>query len=241
MKREKGDRFPIPDAMPERFMGIVYAMLEPFGMDKVPEVMHYVELLAQAVDRHMFNAAHPEQTNRRENEGRRRFIAVFKQRHLHHTDLEYSRPVVPAEGHNIVSTIKTLEEKGFATDEFLQWVFEVFFEENPKFNPPSIKFVCSRFVVEKFIYENREKIRQKREDQARREEALRVIGRGREVIRLLRDSDRREEMGKMVEMLKRYRDGGIMMDELREYIQKAEKDSAGPQTNEGEANDGDKP
>lgn len=224
MKREKSDRFPIPESLPERFMGVIYSMLEPFNMDKVPEVMHYIELLSQAVDRHMFNKAHPEQANRKENEGRRRFIAIFKQRYLHHTDMEYSRPVVPEEGRNIVLTTKLIEEKGFTTDEFLEWVFDVFFEENPKFNPPSIKFVCSRFVVEKFLFENREVMKQKKEDQARRDEALKVIGRGRIVIRTLRDSGRKDEMEKMLDVFRRYRDRDIMMSELRAYIDKAEKE-----------------
>lgn len=49
MKQDKVERHPVPEDRLERFMGLVYSMVEPFGVDEVPEVMHYVELLWQAI------------------------------------------------------------------------------------------------------------------------------------------------------------------------------------------------
>lgn len=226
MKKEKTDRFPVPEEMPLRFMGIVSSMVEAFGIDKVPELMHYVELLGQAVDRHVFETMHSSGPQRRVADDRRKFIAIFKTRYLHATDLEYGRPVTPVDGKLIGQVVDSLEAKGFAVDEFLQWVFEVFLEENPKFNPPQMKFVCSAFAMEKFLYDNRDRAKQRKEDEFRKKEALDVINRARVIIRTERDAGRTEETGKVVEMLKKYRDGHIMLDELRKYVETVEKQSA---------------
>ena len=239
MKKDQPDRFPIPDELPERFMGIVYSMVEPFGIDKVPEVMHYVELLGQAIDRHVFDSMHVVGPHRKAVDDRRKFIAIFKQRHLHHTDLEYGRPVTPVDAKLIGQVVELVEEKGFSVDEFIQWVFEVFLEDNPKFNPPTVKFVCSRFVVDKFLYDNREKVKQKQENEIRRKEAMDVIVRARVVVRVAREVGCKERMDKMVEHLKNYRDGHIMLDELRGLVEQEEKEGRNT-ANGGEHGDGTK-
>jgi hypothetical protein len=223
MKKEKPDRFPIPDELPERFMGIIWSMVEPFGIDKVQEVMHYVELLGQAVDRHVFDSMHATGSHRKSVDDRKSFIVIFKQRHLHHTDLEYGHPVTPVDAKLIGQVVGMIEEKGFNTDEFLRWVFEVFLEDNPKFNPPTIKFTCSRFVVDKFLYENRDRAKQKQEDEIKKKEALDVIGRAKVLIRISRGAGLREDTEKVIERLKQYRDGHIMLDELRIFVESEER------------------
>ena len=40
------EKNPVPEGLEERFIGIIYSMVEPFGIDKIPEVMDYVELLS---------------------------------------------------------------------------------------------------------------------------------------------------------------------------------------------------
>jgi len=223
MSRDKVERFPIPDEPLERFMGMLYAMVEPFGVDKVPEVMHYVELLGQAVDRHVFESSHVAGSGKRTTADRRRFIAIFKARYLHATDLEYTRPMTPADAKLIGQVNELLEQKGFDAEEFLQWVFEVFLEENPKFNPPTLKFVCSHFVTEKFVYEHREQMVQKKKEEAAKTEALAVIGRARAVMRVARDEGRIGDAEKVVEALKKYREGCIMIGEVRISVEEAEK------------------
>ena len=224
MKKDKpSDRFPVPEELPERFMGIVYSMVEPFGIDKVPEVMHYVELLGQAIERHVFDSCHDVGSKRKSVEDRKRFIAVFKQRYLHATDREYDHPVTPVDAKLIGQVSDMIEEKGLNVEEFLQWTFEIFLEDNPKFNPPTIKLVCSRFIVDKFLYDNRDKAKQKREEEIVKKGAIDVINRAKVLIREARESSRTADMDKVVDMLKRYRDGGIMMDELRGFVEKEEK------------------
>jgi len=198
-------------------------MVEPFGIDKIPDVMHYVELLGQAVDRHLFETSQKMLTqHRKTNEDRRRFIAIFNQRYLQATDMEYDRPITPVEGKMITQTTKTIEAKGFTIDEFLQWVFEVFLEESPKFNPATIHLVCSRFVIDKFLYENRDKIKQKQEAELQKKDALDVVARARTALRSLRDMGKTQDQEKIVSLLKQLAAGGIMLEELRKEVERVE-------------------
>lgn len=221
MKREKTERTPIPEDTTERFMGIVYSMIEPFGIDKIPEVMHYVELLGQAVDRQIFEASHVS-TDRRASTERKRFITIFKTRYLHYSDMEYSRPITPAEAKLIGQVIDMIGSKGFDVDEFLQWLFDVFFDENPKFNPPSIKFSCSQFIVEKFLFEHREEMKKKKQDDIVKKDALDVIGRSRVLMRMAKEEGNQQTLDFIIDLLKRYRDGSIMLGDLRIEVEKLE-------------------
>ena len=86
MKKEKVDRASVPEGMAERFVGIVYSMVEAFGVDKIPDVMHHLELLGQAVEKHVSEtprAGVPDRTNVE----RRKFVAIYKNRHRFATDL----------------------------------------------------------------------------------------------------------------------------------------------------------
>jgi len=222
MKKEKVERFAVPETMPERFMGIVYSMVDAFGVDRIPDIMHHVELLGQAVERHVSESmciAAPDRTNME----RRRFITIFKSRYLHHSDMEYSRKVTEVDGKLMGRTIEYMNEKGFDTDEFLEWVFDVFLEENPKFEPATIQFVCSAFVVERFLFENKDKLKNRKEEAIIRADAEKVVERARVQIRVMRDARDEDGLKKIVELLKKYRNGGIMLQELRKNIDEIEQ------------------
>ena len=217
MKKDKVERFAVPELMPERFMGIVNSMVEAFGVDRIPDVMHHVELLGQAVERHMKESNSAEMPDRTNIE-RRRFVVIFKNRYLHHTDMEYTRPVTPVDGKLMGQTIGIMRDKGFDIEEFLKWVFEVFLEENPKFHPVTIKFVCSAFVIERFLFENKDLMKNRKEQMVVNADAEDVLGRARVQIRVMKDKGKKKELEKIVELLKNYRDGSIMLDGLREYV-----------------------
>jgi hypothetical protein len=225
MKRDKTERVPVPEDAAERFMGIIHSMVGAFGIDKITDVMHYIELLDQSVDRYLFDVKHQVSPQKKENEKRRRFIAVFEKRHLHHTDLDYSRPITAIDAKMIIQATEKIEEKGFTTDEFLQWVFEVFLVEEPKFNPPNIHFVCTNFVVEKFLYDNRDRIKQKQEEDIREKDALDVVNRARAVMRAYREASRGEDAEKIVILLKKYaKEGIISLEDVRMEVQRAEEE-----------------
>ena len=222
MKRDNVDRHAMPEDRLERFMGLVYSLVEPFGVDKVPEVQHYVELLGQAIERAVveskFNGG---STQHRMTADRRKFIAIFKNRYVALTDLEYNRAITGIDGKMIGQLITILVDKGFEVDEYLAWLFDDFLSENPKFCPPTIKFACGSLAVEKFMFLHKDQIKQKKEEQVRKKMSLDLISRARVLIRTFAND---EDMKKNIaEVLRGYRDGSIMLEKMRLDIEAIER------------------
>jgi hypothetical protein len=235
MKRDI-DRHAVPEGKLERFMGLVYSLAGPFGVDNVPEVYHYVELLGQAIERHLVESKFAGNSQHHQVGERKKFIAIFKARYLHLTDLEFTRTITGIEGRIINQLIKAISEHEMEVDEYLEWWFE-FLAENPKFCPPSIKFAGSNFCIEKFLYENREKIKKTKENKIKQKNALDLIARGRVLIRTF---DKNEDIKKkIVEMLQSYGSGSIMINKLQEFIEDMENQArqlSGQTLSEGEDN-----
>jgi hypothetical protein len=221
MKRDNVDRHAVPEDRLERFMGMIYALVEPFGIDEVPEVFHYVELLGQAIERQIVESKFAVNPQNKSTAERRKFISIFKNRYLHLTDLEYNRGITGVDGKMINQLTKILMDNGFEVDEFLAWLFDDYLKENPKFCPPAIKFCCSNFIVDKFLYEHKEQIKQRKEQNIRQKEALDLIGRARTLIRIFAEDKISKE--KVVKLLTGYRDGSIMIERLRSDIEALER------------------
>jgi hypothetical protein len=237
MKRDSVDRHAVPEDRLERFMGLVYSLVEPFGIEEVPEVYHYIELLGQAIERHIAESRFTGSPQGRLSVDRRKFISIFKNRYLSTTDLEYTRAITGIDGRLINQLNKALEDNGFEVDEYLTWLFDSFLSENPKFNPPSIKFACSNFAVEKFLYEHKDKIKQRREDKIRKKESMDLISRARILIRHYQDNAEMKNI--IVDVLKGYRDGGIMLEKMRSEIERIEKSVRETQVENTKVGDGD--
>lgn len=221
MKRDNVERHAVPEDRLERFMGLVYSLVEPFGIDSVPEVFHYVELLGQAIERQIVESKFSGAPQNRSTADRRKFISIFKNRYLHLTDLEYGRAITGVDGRLINQLSKVMSENGFEVDEYLTWLFDEFLDENPKFCPPSIKFSCSNFVVEKFLFEHRDQIKQRKEANIRQKESLDLISRARVLIRTFASSE--DVKKRIIEILTGYRDGSIMIEKMRKEIEDLEK------------------
>lgn len=221
MKRDNVERHAVPENRLERFMGLVYSLVEPFGIEEVPEVFHYVELLGQAIERQIVESKFAGSPQNRLAADRRKFITIFKNRYLHLTDMEYSRAITGVDGRLVNQLDKVLTDNGFEVDEYLTWFYDDFLNENPKFMPPTIKLSCSNFVVEKFLFEHREQIKQRKESQIRKKESLDLIGRARVLIRTCANDE--EAKKKIIEVLKGYRDGSIILEKMREVIEGLER------------------
>jgi len=177
--------------------------------------------LGQAIERQIVESKFAGTPQHRMSADRRKFISIFKNRYLHLVDQEYSRAITGVDGRLINQLVKVMTDNGFDVDEYLAWLFEQFLSENPKFCPPTIKFSCSNFVVEKFLYENKEKIKQRREDEIRKKASLDLIARGRVLIRIYASDENIKK--KIVDVLTGFRDGSIMIEKLREEIEFLEK------------------
>lgn len=96
-----------------------------------------------------------------ENDDIRKFIAVFRDRYVLETDMEYKSQIPPAEIGMIKAMVKKLADKSVGIEEYMDWIFDVFFED--KYNKekfvPGIKLVTGTFLASKFFMTNRDKIR----------------------------------------------------------------------------------
>ena len=221
-KKDNIDRHAMPEDHLERFMGLVYSLVEPFGVDQVPEVHHYVELLGQAIERAVveakFTGGSPQH---RMTADRRKFIAIFKNRYVSLTDLEYNRAITGVDGKMIGQLIQILTDKGFKVDEYLAWLFDDFLSENPKFCPPAIKFACGSLAIEKFLFLHKDQIKKNKEEQIRKKMSLDLIARARVLIRTFANDENMKK--KISEVLINYRDGSIILEKMRTDIETFER------------------
>jgi len=209
-------RTPIPESSVERFMVIVFSMVEDFGIDELPEVYRQVEMLGEAVDRHIWEQRHKVSPQRRVHNDRKRFISIFKARYLQLMDLEYRRKITPVDSKLMNQANRTLRDEGHDAESYLRWLFEEYLVDNPKFCPPSLKQVCSNFFLHKFIFESRQMGSVQAEQDAQEKEAHDVVSRGRV---LLRSGIGKEDSEKVRKALKDYSEGRIILHELRRLVE----------------------
>lgn len=82
------------------------------------------------------------------------FITLFKRKYLELTDLNFDCPITPLNQVNISRVIKKINASGGSFTEFIEWFFDDFcaLENNKQCMPPQINFMCSTFVVNKYLY-----------------------------------------------------------------------------------------
>jgi len=220
MSKDGSTKHPVPEDRAERFMGMVFVMAEMCGIEEYPEVYHYVELLSEAVGRHVFEKYHKVSPQKKVHNDRKRFITIFKTRYRQLMDLEYGKTLTPIEAKLINQTNRALAEAGFACDDYLAWLFEDFLVENPKFRPPTIKSICSQFFIHSFADANRELKDSKKRHELNKKEGLDLISRSRG---LLRGGMEKEDDKNMREVLNKYGSRDIMLPELRKVVENLEK------------------
>lgn len=218
---------PISEDKVERFFGMVENLADVFGIEDAPEVWHYVELLGEAVARYSFEKTHKVSPQKKVHDDRKKFIVIFKSRYRMDLDLEYSKQITPVEGKMINQTNKLLQTQGFTPEDFLDWCFETFLVENPKFKPPTIKSLCSQFVVHSFLTSNREVAVLKHQEELKKMDGFDLIGRARVVLRT--EGVAQETAKKLSEALKGYSERRIMLPDLRAVVEAAEKATIGEQ------------
>lgn len=211
-----GSKSPVPENREQRFMGVVYVLAEEFGITEIPEVYNYVELLGQAVARSVYEKNHKMSPQKKVHNDRKRFIAIFKTRYQQLLDLEYSKRITPVEMKLISQTNKKLLEENFTTDDYLEWVFDEFLVENPKFRPPTIKSICSQFILHSFIGSNEHKREAKRRKKLNDAAGMDLIHRARGMIR---SGISGEDEKKIKEVLDGYAKKNIMLSDLRKSIE----------------------
>ena len=219
MNKAGSKKKPVSENGPERFMSVVYVLAREFGIDEFPQVYHYVELLGDAVNRHVFEQHHKMSPQKKVHNDRRRFIAIFKTRYQQFLDLEYAKKVTPVDAKLINQANRGLLKEGFTPDEYLTWVFDTFLVDNPNFSPPTIKSLCSQFILHSFFTENKELREAKKRQERQKKEGLDLIQRARGLLReALSEADEK----KVRKAVKDYSSRDIMLSEFRKVVEKLE-------------------
>ena len=218
-KREKEDRKPVPENTCRAFMGCMWTTVKMAGIDKIPAACHYLQLACQEINRHMFEQKNPVSTHHKEDAERRRYFTIFKTRFRELGDFEYTSVITPVEAKMVGQLCESLAEKGFTVDEYLQWMFDVFLPVNDKFNPPQLKWSCCAFIVNKFLYENKDLMNTRKNDKLNSKLTTDLINRARVCMRKASEQAKTEDAEKMKKVIKDFWDGGIVIDEMRKLVE----------------------
>ena len=97
---------------------------------------------------------------------RKKFIAIFKQRYLQEIDFEYKEPINGVVMAILTKVVERLLTEGTNSKEYLDWLWDEFFveERNKKYLPPTIQFVCSSWIIDKFIFLKKDSLRIRKKD-----------------------------------------------------------------------------
>lgn len=213
---------PDPKQNVQTFIGLMLSVANLCKIQKIPELDHQVELLVRAAESYLWTKDHGGNPAR-EGEEKRRFIVIFKNRFRVTYEYEYPNTITPVELKMIEQIINNkLKPKHLDSDFFLAWFFDGFLARKPNFNPAHIKLVCSQVVWNDFVYDNRDNLKDKKDQALQESEAVNLINRGRESIRRTEDIELKT---KITELIKKYRDGGIIFIEFRKQVLELEKAS----------------
>lgn len=98
---------------------------------------------------------------------KRRFIAIFKQKYCEYCDFTYNGVIDAATLFIIGNLIQRLQSEGSNSLEYLNWFFDEFMKDEynkQKFAPPQIKTATMNFVVDKYLFLNKDALKMKKRD-----------------------------------------------------------------------------
>jgi hypothetical protein len=195
-------------------------MAELCGIKRVPEIYHHVELLSRAADIHLFEKRHGPVKSKAADE-KRRFIAIFKNRFRSELDYEYPSLMKPLDAKMIDQFITgKLAPRHIDSHFYLEWFFDVYLSERQYLMPPEISTSLTAKAWNAFLFDNKEILKEKKEEFMQRSEAMDLINRARVIIRSTKDDAIQQ---KVYDILKKYRKRSIMFIEFRNEILKLEK------------------
>jgi len=182
-----------------------------------------VEQLQQELDKKMgrqkIKASNQIKVENTENEDVRKFIALFRDRYAQETDMEYRTKLNPEELASIKSIVTKLREKDVEIDDYLSWVFDVFFDDQnnrEKFSPV-IKLICGTFVASKFFMTNRDRFRKKREAVERKSRRDMVRDHGKKLFRETKEAS-------IQDMLQKEQEGTVTTGYLEKWLKEKQSE-----------------
>lgn len=98
---------------------------------------------------------------------KRKFIAIFKQKYTEYCDFVYNNVIDAGTLFIVGQLVQRLNSEGSNSLDYLTWFFDEFMRDEynkNKYAPPSIKIVTSNFVVDKYLFLNKDALRVKKQD-----------------------------------------------------------------------------
>lgn len=98
---------------------------------------------------------------------KRKFIAIFKQKYLEYCDFAYNGTIDAGTLFIIGQLIQRLTSEGANSLDYLNWFFDDFMRDEynkSKYAPPTIKIAVSNFVVDKYIFLNKDALKVRKQD-----------------------------------------------------------------------------
>lgn len=102
-----------------------------------------------------------------QSEEKRKFLAIFKSKYFEYSSMQYTGSVEPATLFIITNLVKRLMEEGSNSLEYLNWFFDEFMRDEynkEKYAPPSIKIATGSWIVDKYIFQNKDLLKVKKRD-----------------------------------------------------------------------------
>jgi len=213
-------RVPIPKNNVEMFVGMVHTFAELCGVNKIPELQHQIDLLSREVDSYLFDKRNGP-VRHKAGEEKQRFIIIFKNRFREEYDYEYPNTLKPVDLHMLGDFIaKKLSVNHIDSAFYLEWFFTSFLDEHRYMVPPDIPKSVSSKAWSVFVFEHKEQLKERKEQALVQSEGMDLINRARLVIRNTEDEDIKT---KVIEVLKKYKEGSIIISEFRKEVLGLEK------------------
>tara|TARA_R110000824_G_scaffold380290_1_gene572650 strand:+ start:8239 stop:8883 length:645 start_codon:yes stop_codon:yes gene_type:complete len=143
------DKQKISEESSDRFMMIVWSLVEPFGMDKNEEVLDSLNGLSEVV-------AKQKGRSTKLHKERRAFIAVFKEKYYRYSEIEYTKSLGGGEARNIGRLLNEMAVNNLSWEKYLDWLFDVHLNDNPGLFPVDINKCCWQRLVHKYIFEHKD-------------------------------------------------------------------------------------
>jgi len=187
--------------------------IEMFELENDKEIYQYAKLLLGELDRYSFDQERPKKKKISPNG---KYIMIFRQMYYVMNDREYKRNVTPVEVRSIDKMIVEIEENGSNSEEYLTWFFDEYMVQNDKLMPPTVQLSCSEYVLEKFFYKFKDRLKN-------RETKELFLKRESICLDSAQKLFKKNKNNEIITYLKKYNSDEIELDELELFLKKEEK------------------
>jgi len=202
------------EARYKRFHLWLVEMSTLYGVVDDPELRDVIHILLEKLENRI--SANKEQEEGKRKKKVRSFFAIFKQKYLQLTDLEYFGGFKATEAKIIEGLIGKLEQNGATMEEYLKWLFDEFYINKEQLSP-NIPLSVSNSVLQEFMYKNAAKLKNRKQAKEAIEEEELLLRRAGVLIRSSKDEGFKQEV---VTLLKHYQKSECNLPEFRLELKK---------------------